>query len=74
MKYVDDYGKVQTLIADQNPFKSIENYFTDSLLYQDQLETDPKLEETDFENEVDNEWESDNEYSWDPDLSVEEFR
>ena len=40
MKYVDGDGKVRTLIAERHPFKGVENYFTDSLLYQDSLETD----------------------------------
>lgn len=61
MKYVDDWGKVQTLIIDQHQFKGIENYFTNSLLYQDQLESSPKLEGPDFSNEADIEPESDNE-------------
>jgi len=39
MKYVDGDGKVQTLIAKRHPFKGVENYFTDSLLYQDSLDT-----------------------------------
>jgi len=40
MKYIDRDGKVRTLIAERHPFKGIENYFTDSLLYQYSLETD----------------------------------
>ena len=39
MKYVDEDGKVQTLIAKSHQFKGVENYFTDSLLYQDSLDT-----------------------------------
>ena len=38
MKYSDRSGKVGTLIAERQPFKGVENYFTDSLLYQDSLE------------------------------------
>ena len=38
MKYIDGDGKVRTLIAERYPFKGVENYFTDSLLYQDSLE------------------------------------
>src|SRR4051812_3155427 len=34
MKYVDDQGQVRTLVAEQRPFKWVENYFTDALLYQ----------------------------------------
>src|SRR4051812_39707611 len=35
MKYVDDQGQVRTLAAEQRPFKGVENYFTDALLYQE---------------------------------------
>src|SRR3954462_2599772 len=35
MKYVDDQGQVRTLVAEQRPFKGVENYFTDALLYQE---------------------------------------
>src|SRR5436189_5921138 len=35
MKYVDDQGQVCTLVAEQRPFKGVENYFTDALLYQE---------------------------------------
>jgi len=38
MKYIDGSEKVRTLIAERHPFKGVENYFTDSLLYQDSLE------------------------------------
>ena len=49
MKYVDEDDKVRTLIAKRHPFKGVENYFTDSLLYQDFLEADEdsQLEEPD---------------------------
>ena len=40
MKYVEEDGKVRTLIAERHPFKEVDNYFTDSLLYQDSLEID----------------------------------
>jgi len=40
MKYVDREGKVWTLIAKRHPFKRVENYFTDSLLYQDSPKID----------------------------------
>jgi len=33
MKYADEEGKVRILIAEKRPFKRVENYFTDSLLY-----------------------------------------
>ena len=62
MKYVDEYGKVRTLITERHPFKRVENYFTDSLLYQDSLETDknPQPEELDSGNEADVELEAEN--------------
>lgn len=44
MIYINEQGEVLVLIADQHPFKEVENYFTNSLLYQNQLEAGPKLE------------------------------
>ena len=66
MKYIDGSGKVQTLIAERHPFKEGENYFTDSLLYQDSLETNanPQPEEPDSGNEADTEPEAEEEYMW----------
>jgi len=57
MKYIDESGKVRTLIAERHPFQGVENYFTDSLLYQDSLETNEKQqpEEPDSGNEADTE-------------------
>jgi len=54
MKYVDEEGKVRTLIAERHPFKGVENYFTDFLLYQDSLEVDENShpEEPDSGNEA----------------------
>ena len=40
MKYIGEDGKVRTLITERHPFKGVENYFTNSLLYQDSLEAD----------------------------------
>ena len=37
MKYADGRGRVKTLIAKKHPLKGVENYFTDSLPYQDSL-------------------------------------
>ena len=34
-KYVDDNATVQTVFAEKQPFKGVENYFTDALLYQE---------------------------------------
>jgi len=44
---------VRTLIAERHMFKGVENYFPDSLLYQDSLEVDenPHSEEHDSGNE-----------------------
>ena len=55
MKYIDGSGKIQTLIAERYPFKGVENYFTDSLLYQDPEESNeiPQPEEPDSGNEAD---------------------
>ena len=66
MKYVDRDGKVRTLIIERHPFKGVENYFTDSFLYQDSLETDenPQLEELDSGIEADVEPETEEEYLW----------
>ena len=43
------------MIAKRYPFKGVENYFTDSHLYQDSPETgeNPKSEELDSGNEAD---------------------
>jgi len=40
MQFIDEGGKVRMLIAERHPIKGVENYFTDSLLYQDSLKTD----------------------------------
>jgi len=57
MKCVDEDRKVRMFIVERHPFKEVENYFTDSLLYQDSLEADenPHLEEPDSGNEADTE-------------------
>ena len=54
MKYIDGSEKVRTLIAERHPFKEVENYFTDFLLYQESLETNenPQPEEPDSSNEA----------------------
>ena len=61
MKYVGEDEKVRTSIAERHPFKGVENYYTDFLLYQDSLETDenPYPEEPDSGNEADTEPEED---------------
>ena len=57
MKYVGEDEKVRTLIAERQLFKGVENYFTDSLIYQDSLEINenPHPEEPDSGNEADTE-------------------
>ena len=61
MKCVSEDEKVRMLIAKRHPFKGVENYFTDSLLYQDSLEADENSypEELDSGNEADTEPEED---------------
>jgi len=55
MKYTDEQRRVRTLIVEGHPFKRVENYFVDSFLYLDSLETDEnlQLEESDSGNEAD---------------------
>jgi len=77
MKYVNEDGKVRMLIAERHPFKGVKNYFTDSLLYQDSLETykNPHLEEPDCSNEADMEPEEE-EYFWEinsPIMSIDKL-
>ena len=71
MKYIDGSGKVRTLITERHPFKGVENYFTDSLLYQDSVETDEisQPEEPDSGNEADTESEKE-ECMWELDPLV----
>ena len=54
------------LIAEKHPFKEVENYFTDSLLYQVSLKTteNPSLEDPNSGNEADAQPESDEEQLW----------
>jgi len=54
------------LIAERHPFKGVENYFTDSLLYQDSLKTgkNPKPAKPDSGNEADIEPEAEEECLW----------
>src|SRR5436189_1286182 len=54
MKYVDAQGQVRTLVAEQCPFKGVENYFTDALLYQEAHEVVCKRrKELELGNEAD---------------------
>ena len=47
IKYADKEGEVRMLITQKHPVKGVENYVTDSFLYQDYLETteDPSPED-----------------------------
>src|SRR3954466_7309662 len=68
MKYVDAQGQVRTLVAEQRPFKGVENYFIDALLYQDALEVVAQhKEEFELSNDTDRESVSD------PDHGSEEW-
>src|SRR3954462_13603685 len=40
VKYIGQEGRLCTLIADSNPFKGVENYFTDAVHYQEMMETE----------------------------------
>ena len=57
---------MRKLIAEKHPFNGVENYFTNSLLYQDSLETDENLqpEEPDSGNEADMKPEAEEECLW----------
>src|SRR5436189_1509263 len=56
MKYVDAQGQVRTLVAEQRPFKGVENCFTDALLYQEVHEVVAReKEELELGNEADRE-------------------
>jgi len=60
-KYVEGDTTVQTVFAEKQPFKGVENYFTDALLYQeiDKTSEDPLLDNDDCGIEVDSESEED---------------
>ena len=66
MKYVDEGGGIRTLITEKHPFMRVENYFIDSLLYQNSLEAAENLspEDPDSSNEVDANPEQKEEYLW----------
>src|SRR5436190_16498406 len=56
MKYVDAQGQVRTVVAEQRPFKVVENYFTDALLHQEAHEVVvQEKEELELGNEADRE-------------------
>lgn len=69
-KYVDKQGEVRVLVADRHPFRGVEKYFTDFILYQDLLKIGPETEEPDSGNKANAELESDNDCPREFDLSV----
>ena len=58
---MEDNATVQTVFAEKQPFKGVENYFSDALLYQEANEVAKKslLVDDDSDNEVDSESEGD---------------
>ena len=56
-----DDALVQTVFAEVQPFKGVENYFTDSLLYQEDIKplNQSPPDDLDSGNEVDSESEED---------------
>ena len=66
MKYADEEGEVRTLIIEKYPFKRVENYFTDFLLYQDPFEAaeDSSPEDSNSGNKADTEPEPKEECLW----------
>ena len=54
---MEDNASVETVFAEKQPFKGVENYFTDALLYQEANEVakEPLLEDDDSDNEADSE-------------------
>ena len=53
-KYVEDDATVRMVFAEKQPFKRVENYFTDALLYQeaDKVAKEPLLESDDSGNKA----------------------
>ena len=54
-KYVDDKAMVKMVFFEMQPFKEVENYFTDSLLYREvnKVAKEPLLDDIDSGNEAD---------------------
>ena len=55
LKYVDVNNEVKTVVADKQPFKGLEHYFTDSLLYGVESDNEPSAQGTDSGDEADTE-------------------
>jgi len=60
-KYVEDDATVRTIFAEKQPFKGVENYFTDALLYQEVGKTskESSSDNDDSGNEADSESKTD---------------
>ena len=60
-KYVEDEATVWTVFAEKQPFKGVENYFTDALLYQEVEKTaeESSPDNGDSGDEADSESEAD---------------
>lgn len=68
MKYVDAEDLVRALIVEQHPFKGVEKYFTDSLLYKDVHESAiPEEDEFETWNEADQDPDSGSDNKWELD-------
>jgi len=63
-KYVDDKTMVRMVFAEIQPFKRVENYFTDSLLYRENGKVVEKLlpDDIDSANEANSEFGEDPEF------------
>lgn len=70
MKFTDELGAICTLIAYWHLFNGLKNYYTNFLLYPEQLENGPELEFLDFKNGADAELELDDDSPWELDSSV----
>ena len=58
---MEDNATVRTVFAEKQPFKGVENYFTDAFIYQEanKVVKEPLLEDDDSSNEADSESEED---------------
>ena len=66
MKYADEEWEIRMLITEKHPFKGAENYYIDSLFYQDSLEIaeNPSPTNPEPSNEADAEQEPKEECLW----------
>ena len=63
---MEDNVTIQILFAEKQPFKRVENYFTDALLYQEVNKVDKELllEDYDSGNQADSELKETHSYSY----------